>query len=405
MIHVCFGLHDKNGRYCKFAGATMASIFENTSAPVTIHILHDRTLTNENRENFSYLAGRYGQRVKFHNVEQICAREVDFLREKLADKIRLRFSIGAFYRLMMKKILAPYGVGKAIYLDADIIVNLDINELWRCDLTNLPLAAVPESQATIGYMIYNKYLLNENFVKKEDYFCSGVIVFNLDALDENFFYDGVQFLIDHPACESPDQDILNAFFAAKYFKLEQKFDSFVLADQRRKFPVMKKVYHYAGRCLELDLDEPYNRLFMQYFSRTPWFNIEAVNRIGEAFRESNDMHNIIVQRLIKFSVEHNRVFYISPGNLEPIKMIFAIQDDEQIIENRDSNSIRELIAAMEQQRGKKLFVICQMNYDNVHPQLAGRGFKEYTDYVNGLSFMTRNQCGHSRPEWDLISNM
>ena len=86
-------------------------------------------------------------------------------------------------------------------------------------------------------------------------------------------------------------------------------------------------------------------------------------------------------------------------------MIFAVQDDEQIIENRDNNSIKELIAAMEEQRGKKLFVICQMNYDSVHPKLAGRGFKEYTDYVNGLSFMTRNQCGYTRPEWDLISNM
>ena len=405
MIHVCFGLHDKSGRYCKFAGATMASIFENTSAPVMIHILHDRTLTDENRENFSYLAGRYGQQVKFHNVEKICAQEVAFLREKLADKIRLRFSIGAFYRLMMKKILAPYNIGKAIYLDADIIVNLDINELWRHDLTNLPLAAVPEDQATIGLMIHNKYLLNNNFVRHEDYFCSGVIVFNLDMLDEKFFYNGVQFLVDHPNCESPDQDILNAFFAANYLKLAQKFDSFVLADQRRKFPVTKKIYHYAGRCLELKLDEPYNRLFMKYFSHTPWFNVDTFGRIGESFRESNDTHNLIVQKLINFSVNHQRVFYINPANVEAIKMIFAVQDDEPIIESRDNDSINELLAVMEEQRGQKLFIICQANFDNIQPKLSARGFREYSDYMNGLSFMTRSQCGYTRPEWDLISDM
>ncbi|MBQ7453432.1 MAG: hypothetical protein IJS69_00015 [Selenomonadaceae bacterium] len=405
MIHICFGLHDKSGRYSKFVGASMASIFENTSAPVTIHILHDATLTDENRDNFSYLAGRYGQYVKFHHVEKICAEEVAFLRDKLADKIRLRFSIGAFYRLIMKKILAPYKIGKAIYLDADIIVNLDIDEMWRHDLKNFSLGAVPEVQATLGYMIANKYLLHENLVEQENYFNSGVIIFNLDALSENFFYDGVQFLIDHPKCESPDQDILNAFFSANYLKLDQKFDSFVLADQRRKFPVAKKIYHYAGRCLELKLYEPYNRLFMEYFSRTPWFNVEAFGRVGEAFRNSNDSHNLVVQRVMKHCLDHSRAFFVSPANLDAVKLIYDIRNDEEIIINNGPESINDLVAKMNEQRGQKLFFICQMNYDYMHLELMRRGFREFHDYLNGMSFLTRNQCGYTRPEWSLISDM
>ena len=50
MIHVCFGLFDKTGRYSKFTGTTICSIFANTKSEVTTHILHDDTLTADNRE-------------------------------------------------------------------------------------------------------------------------------------------------------------------------------------------------------------------------------------------------------------------------------------------------------------------------------------------------------------------
>ncbi|MBQ4404635.1 MAG: hypothetical protein II857_09525 [Selenomonadaceae bacterium] len=33
MIHVCFGLYDKTGRYSKFTGTTICSIFENANTP------------------------------------------------------------------------------------------------------------------------------------------------------------------------------------------------------------------------------------------------------------------------------------------------------------------------------------------------------------------------------------
>lgn len=403
MIHVCFGLHDKSGHYSKFVGATMASIFENTTSPVTIHILHDATLSNENRDNFSYLAGRYAQGVKFHNVEKICPDEVAFLREKLADKIKLRFSIGAFYRLMMKKILR--GVGRAIYLDADIIVNLDIAELWRRDMKNFPVAAVPENLATLGLMISDKYLLNKKLVKKEDYFNSGVLMFNLDALDEKFFQDGVQFLVDNIKCESPDQDILNAFFAANYLKLEQKFDSFVQSDRLKKLPLAKKIYHYAGQCIELKFDDAYNKLFMEHFTRTPWFNFGLMDRLGNAMRKFNDNYILQVQYMMKLIAERKRVFFVAPNNVNAVKILFSVGDDELIIKADSGNAINELLAKMKELRGQRVFFICQKNYDDYKQLLYRFGFREMADFVNGMLFMTKEQCGITRREWDIIADM
>ena len=33
MIHVCYGLYDKDGRYSKFTGTSMLSMLENAFAP------------------------------------------------------------------------------------------------------------------------------------------------------------------------------------------------------------------------------------------------------------------------------------------------------------------------------------------------------------------------------------
>ena len=394
MIQVCFGLHDADGRYAKFIGASMASIFEKTFAPVTIHILHDATLTNANREKFSYLAGRYGQRVIFHNVEELFPDELAFIREKLADKIKLRFSIGAFYRLLIKRIFVN---GKVIYLDADVIVNLDLVELWRQDLQNFPLAAVPEIDATFTYMITDKFLLNNGLVKLEDYFCSGVLLLNLDKFDENFFYDGIQFLIDNPDCESPDQDILNAFFATNYLKLEQKFDAFVAAERRLNIPFTNKIYHYAGHCIELDTVDVYNRLFMENFLRTPWLDLDTLSNLSEIIQAAKDECILKFQQVLKACTEHRRALFVEPHNIQVAKILLSWQDDEQIIEDSGENSLDELMTKMREQRGQTIFFICRQDYPIIKMQLLQNGFAEFQDFMNGLEFMTRPQCGSSTP--------
>lgn len=392
MIHICFGLHDAAGKYSKFVGTSMASIFETTNLAVTIHILHDATLTDDNRENFNKLAEKYNQLVEFHDVEQLCPDEITFLREKLADKINSRFSIGSFYRLLIKKILKA---GKIIYLDADIVVNLDISELWQQNLADFPIAAVPEVDATQKFIIGNKFLLNNGVVKIENYFCSGVMVFNLDKLDEKFFYDGVQFLADNPACESVDQDILNAFFSENYLKLAQKFDSFVIIDRRLNSPVTEKIYHYAGQTFGLDRDNPYDKLFLENFARTPWLNVEILFNLGEEFRRANDQNSLRAQWLMKICNEHRRAFFVAQKNVAVIKMLFKVQDDEPIIEIRDQNSFKELVTKMHELHGQKMFFIFFENYDWIMERLVKHGFRENRHFLNDLMFMTREQGGHS----------
>ena len=55
-IHVCYGMTDNYGTYSKITGTSICSIFENTNEPVSVHIIHDFTLTDRNREKFIELA-------------------------------------------------------------------------------------------------------------------------------------------------------------------------------------------------------------------------------------------------------------------------------------------------------------------------------------------------------------
>ena len=178
MIHVGYGLYDRDGHYSKFCGTSIVSIFENTSEQVTVHILHDNTLTAENRDKFVYLVGQYRQRIKFYNVETLAADRIDYIKRNSPELVGSLFSIGTLYRFLLPELI-PVDVDKIIYLDCgDTALNLDIKELWKVDVSNYPLAAVPEL-----FIFYEKqpriptYI--GDFLSDNDYFNAGVIIFNL----------------------------------------------------------------------------------------------------------------------------------------------------------------------------------------------------------------------------------
>ena len=186
MIHVCFALYDLARHYSKFTGTAMLSLFENTATPhlsptIAVHLLHDNTLTEDNREKFIYLAGRYSQIVKFYNVVELCADRIEEINKFFPNVYKTRLSIAAIYRLFIPQVLSAE-IEKAIYLDSDIIVNLDINELWRFELGDNVLGAISESSNGVDEQ--NAFtLVADGLINRGKYFNSGVLLMNLNALD------------------------------------------------------------------------------------------------------------------------------------------------------------------------------------------------------------------------------
>ena len=389
MIHVCFGLYDKSGTYSKFTGTAMASVFENSNTPprsTTVHILHDNTLTLDNREKFSYLAGQYNQLVKFYNVEELCA---DKLKEiiKLTPQLETsRLSVGAMYRLLIPQVL-PADLNKIIYLDSDIIVNLDLKELWQVDLGDKPFAAVPE--VANGFDAQrNLSLCREGYVKGEDYFNSGVLLINTKAFgDEKLLMNGIKFIGEHPQFDLADQDVLNCLFSEKYLKLPVEFNFFVRDFRyREKINYERMIYHFTSACLNMDMRYAFNRLWMKYFVKTPWFSGEAIGKLYAAVRQMNiDLKNSMIQISAAMSGKP-RAFFAAPANVDALKKIFLVRDDEEILLAENQASLQKLIDAMNSSRGKKVFFILLPYFP--FQVLTAAGFVFGRDFFNGFEFLS-----------------
>lgn len=367
MIHAAFCFHDRTGHYSKFAGTAMLSLFENTKSAVTVHILHDETLTPDNRDKFIYLAGRHGQTVEFHNAAELCADKIKEYVGYVPSVQNSRVSIGAFYRLLLPKII-PEDIDKIIYFDADVIVNLDISELWHIELGDKPLGAVPESlasaemfKASKGYGS-EKYLITAGFVKFEDYFNSGVMVLNLNYLRQNdeLLTSGVKFRGQNTQCSAFDQDIMNYLFAKNYLKLPDKFDQFIRSERLKaamKSKIRRVIYHYTKNTLQLNSTDVFNRLWLNYFMRTPWFNTDAIGLIYSSFMQTCGAFGSYISKASSLMTNRKRAFFVESKRVDAVKKIFSIRGDEEIILADNEDDLKKLIKSMKESRGKKIFFI------------------------------------------------
>ncbi len=388
MIHACFSLHDKTGRYSKFTGTAMLSLLENTAAPVTVHILHDDTLLAENCDKFIYIAGRYGQRVKFYNVETLCADKLAEIKRTVPAISKSNYTIATFYRLFIPKIFPP-DVDKIIYLDSDLIINLDIRELWRLELDDKILAAVTEisnganAQKTFA-------LCREGHVKAGDYFNTGVLIVNLNLLrtNENTLYRAINFVSENPRFAAYfDQDILNLCFSTQTLKLPVKFNTFVRDVRRRnEKTIARKIYHYAGGVLRLEMGDAFNRLWMEYFMRTPFFDADTIDRLCTSFQRVQIGFKNSMAQVSAMVSGKTRAFFVASVNVNMIRQIFYIRADEYIIAADSQASFQKLLNIMNASRGKKIFFICVPKFP--FDMLTQAGFTFGKDFVNGMDFMS-----------------
>ena len=189
MIHVLFRFNDRYGKYSKFVGACLCSIFENTKSKITAHLIHDSSLSESNREKFETLAENYRQQVRFYNLDELVPDKLKWMRETAPQTQ----NDGDIYAIFAPFVLPPE-ISRIISLDADMIVNLDIAEIWNMNLEGKVLAAVPEGLINGGTKIgslSNQFVVKNEFATSEEYFNFATMVIDLNKIrDKNDFSGG-----------------------------------------------------------------------------------------------------------------------------------------------------------------------------------------------------------------------
>lgn len=392
MIHVCYGLYDKDGRYSKFTATSMLSLFENTPPPtqsVIVHILHDNTLTQENRDKFIYIAGRYGQIIKFYNVEILCKDLIAGIKKIFAKQLETSvFTVAMFYRLFVTTLIAPE-IKKIIYLDSDTIINLDIQELWQVKLGDKVLAAVTEKDNS--GLIQDLSLCLDGFVNYENYFNSGVLILNLKVLrnERKSIEKGINFIASNPRYTWCDQDILNYCFSEKYLKLPVKFNQFVRSERfNGKNTIDEKIYHYAGQSLQLNPSDNFNQLWLKYFVKTPFFNENSFINLYGGIQQLHIQQKKFAVKVSEIMSGKKRAFFIVPSDVATLKNTFQIKSDEDIILADSPQSLQKLADEIKNAKGKKVFFIAIREFLAVYQSLTRAGFTYGKDFVNAFEFLS-----------------
>ena len=389
MIHVAYRLWGGDGFFAKMLGTSMLSMFENTEEKVTVHIMHNDRLTSDNRGKFCYIAGQYNQQIEFHNVEEISGATL----RKFEAVHPIKSGINAaWYPLITHEVFPD--LDKIIFLGADTVINLDIGELWAYDLGEYSFAAVPEALNKSPKKVLRMVL--RNLVDYNDYFNVDVMIIRPSFFRENFetILEACKFVYNNDF-NLNEQDALNYLFSKNYLKLPGEFNSMLvcLRDFTPKpHRLEKRIYHFSGwHRVFLDTDDIFNRLYFEYFLKTPWATADMFGNINKILEKTlGQVLNSSKASLLHFTnllTERKRAFFVDKNFVADVKKIFKVKGNEPLLDS--SAGYEKILKDLTNAKGKKVFFLLVNDYWQVRQSLLDKGFVEGTDFVNAAMFLPK----------------
>ncbi|MDR1125804.1 MAG: glycosyltransferase family 8 protein [Deltaproteobacteria bacterium] len=258
VINIALCFFDANGAYHIHAGVTMLSVLENTKSRVCFHIVSQGT-TAEHKKNLNSVAEKYGAQVVYYDASQLDLGPVKPFLKKLGP--------GTFYRLYLHRLL---DLDKVIYLDCDIICNLDIAEMYELEISGFMCAAVPDG----GILKH----IREIECEQGKYFNAGVLLLNLAWLRANhaLLEQYAKDLAGRPKVPTfGDQDILNVMARDLNYNvlyLGEKFNYFTGISEREWLDDS----HFAGKIVHITSRKPWAKWsnsciqYWKYYRLCPW---------------------------------------------------------------------------------------------------------------------------------------
>ena len=380
VIHIGFGLHDKDGHYSVWVGTAMQSIIDHTDSKLCFHILHDETVGEENKRRLKQVANQKGDFIEFHEID---SAEFECIKNRTHG-----FTIGTMFRCMLPDLLPD--LSKIVYLDADIFVNTDIKELWEFDINDYCLAAVVD-EGVIKFHIPN-ILYKYPEIDRNQYFNAGILCMNLRKIKQrgNLKDLVVKFLVNNPEATYPDQDALNVLFHNNILYLDSSWNQFVYSHREdNKDNLDNAVFHYAGKNSLILYSQ--SKIDMEYFKticRTPWSNYEIDHQINGCVGRLTDRINQYEKMMYRLSVSGVKHIFYGEENFmvrEIYKLIKLGKDDYRVLKqarNYDDDILPcKNLEALEEECGPIIIFVRYESDNNTAIQNL-----EELGFVNGEDF-------------------
>ena len=196
---------------------SMASVLENSSAPVCVNLLGD-SLTELSKQKIKAVCHRY--------------RSTELVYHDTYEMLKNAPSNGRLTKTAMGRVLLPQIVnGLVLYLDADTIVYSDIAPLFSIDMKGNSLGVVRDF-ATLDTFRKNhsrglrKYKDQVDLMSPYDiydYFNTGVLLLDCDTLSREMM-SAMANTISEEATRFLDQDMLNRIFKGQVTFLDPEWN-------------------------------------------------------------------------------------------------------------------------------------------------------------------------------------
>lgn len=231
-----------NNSYAAQLNTTLLSIMENNSVKIQFYVLSN-DLTEENKKRTRELVQSYNNNIEYINVNH---EGIDDLKLNI-DYI----SIETYFRYLIP-IVKP-NLNKCLYLDADLIVNGDITELYEEDLEGFYCAGAKDI-----HVEHINHKASIGLTKEDLYINAGVLLLNLEKLRENnmtrLFLENTKKY--EKIIKFQDQDIINITLKGKLKEINSIYN---YTTSNLEYENSKKreavIIHYTGK------DKPWNAFY------------------------------------------------------------------------------------------------------------------------------------------------
>lgn len=398
MIHVCFQIHDENGTYGKYLGTAIYSLLKNTKSQLTIHLLHDGTLRIEDKVKLESMVHEFYQRIMFYPIS------VDDILRELDGEGRWYYSVGTFFRLYVLDVLS-LDIDKIICLDADVVVHLDIKNLWDIPFYDNAIIAVQD----MHIQEMNHPLCEKNILLKKHYFNAGVLVLNCKKIrkEYNLLKESIAFLrenYDDICCA--DQDALNYLFNTRCNYISNKYNlSVKYMRTLRKNTIENGIYHYLNQSYSSGYADIFDELYYHYFLSSPWGNPEIVSKclmtlhqdfhlLQSRLREQRRVF-ILTKKIIYFGATgwlNDKMLEIIPLNQNS----YVVDNDrlkwDQVVENYRIYSPQKLL---NEKKEDIAIVVASIRYNEIKSQLEGYGYDENINFFDARALLDICEGGYN----------
>ena len=274
-----------DNNYAQHCGVMLCSLFENNpQSHYVIHItMNDKTLSAENQSKLRKLVEHYHSECIFHHVDSSKL-------QNMPDRKVRPLGQAAYYRLLYASIFDE-SIHQILYLDCDLIVNGNIDQIFGIDLNEYALAAVQDVEC-----YDDEHRMEMPIPYEHCMFCSGVMLVNLDFWREHHVEDKLLKAArkQRKRCLH-DQDALNVVFHNKWFRLPPKWNKFnsgfigkrgfLTEGDRQEYLHHPIIIHFLSS-LKPWQDIPglrYRDLYYKYLALTEWKDFVPQRRPNESY--------------------------------------------------------------------------------------------------------------------------